>query len=572
MKTTALKFTPAYDTLRCRAEQRLRVARPARHQSSSVQDLRSAVEELRIFDAELQIQNEELLESRAQVEQSQKKYFRHFDLAPVGLIRLNHEGLILDANLLGAQMLDVNRLQLQALPRPFLAHVAPDSLAIFEQHLKSALSSGKMEMCELLLRSSKGLETFVRMQSVTSRSERNQRDFYITLTDLTERREMEQKLELQKVLAEAAVASKELFFGMLSHELRTPLTPLIALLQDLAADPRRSAEDVETFAIMRRNLDLEIHLIDDLLDVTRITGGKLQLRREAIDVHLCLRQAIGICRAEIDGKGLKLTLEIAAPRHFVEGDASRLQQVFWNLIKNAVKFTPAGGQLAISTRCEEASNLAVEFSDTGIGIEPWPLGRIFDPFFQAQHSLKQRIGGLGLGLTICKAITEAHGGTLTAASAGLGQGTTFRLELATVAEPHTEVHGPAPDTMVPTRRENLRLLLAEDHDDTREVLARLLRRRGYHVEVARNAEQARSLASAKKFDLLLSDIALPDATGCQLLAELTSKYGLHGIAMSGFGSDADLAQSKKAGFLEHLVKPIDAHALDVAIQRLVARE
>ena len=240
-------------------------------------------------------------------------------------------------------MLDVNRALLHSGPRPFLTHVAPDSLTVFEQHLESALSSGKMEMCELLLRGTRGHETFVRMQSVVSRSETEQPDFYITLTDLTERREIEQKLELQKILAEAAVASKELFFGMLSHELRTPLTPLVALLEDLAADEQRSAEDLAAFAIMRRNLDLETHLIDDLLDVTRITGGKLQLRRETIDVHLCLQQAIGICQAEIDGKGLQLSFEPAAPRHFVNGDASRLQQVFWNLIKNAVKFTPSGG-------------------------------------------------------------------------------------------------------------------------------------------------------------------------------------------------------------------------------------
>ena len=564
-----MKVTPAYGTLRCRAEQRLRVMRPAPGESQSVQDLRSAVEELNIFDAELQIQNEELLESRAQIEESQKKYFHHFDLAPVGLIRVDHNGLILDTNILGAQMLNVNRLQLHALPRLFLAHVAPDSLAIFQQHLESALASGKMETCELSLRNVAGHETFVRMQSVTSRGERDETDFYITLTDLTERREIEQKLELQKVLAEAAVASKELFFGMLSHELRTPLTPLIALLQDLVADRRRSAEDLEAFAIMRRNLDLEIHLIDDLLDVTRMTGGKLQLHRKIIDVHLCLQQAIGICQAEIDGKGLQIAIALDAPRHFVNADASRLQQVFWNLIKNAVKFTPSGGRIAIETRCDEAGHLTIEFRDTGIGIESWPLGRIFDPFFQVGHSLRQRAGGLGLGLAICKAITEAHGGTLTATSAGLGKGATFRLELATVAEPHMEVRGLTTDAASPARREGLRLLLVEDHDDTRDVLARLLSRRGYEVETARNVQEARALSSEKTFDLLVSDIGLPDATGCELLIELSAKHGLRGIAMSGFGSDADLAQSKEAGFLEHLVKPIDAKTLDAAIQRVV---
>jgi signal transduction histidine kinase/ActR/RegA family two-component response regulator len=573
MKAASLKFSPAYGVLRCRAEQRLRVVRHAREEPQSVQDLRTAVEELRILDAELQIQNEELLESRRQIEESQKKYFRHFDLAPIGLIRLDHEAVILEANMLGAQMLEVNRLQLHAVPRPFLLHVAPDSVTTFQQHLACALASGKMETCELSLRSNAGHATFVRMQSVVSRSGRHKPDFYITLTDLTERREIEQKLEMQKVLAEAAVASKELFFGMLSHELRTPLTPLIALLEDLAADPRRSAEDLEAFAIMRRNLDLEIHLIDDLLDVTRITGGKLQLRREAIDVHPCLQQAIGICRAEIDVKGLQLTVALGALLHFVEADAGRLQQVFWNLIKNAVKFTPPGGHIGIETRCDQASNLIVEFRDTGIGVESWGLGRIFDPFFQIGHSLRQRTGGLGLGLAICKAITEAHGGTLTATSAGLNKGTTFHLELATVAEPHIEVRGPTTDATIEAaasaRHEGLRLLLVEDHDDTREILARLLSRRGYHVERARDRKEACALASEKTFDLLVSDVALPDGTGCELLEELNGRHGLRGIAMSGFGSDVDLAQTRQAGFLEHLVKPIDATALDAAIQRFV---
>lgn len=532
-----------------------------------VKNLRSAVSELHVYEAELEIQNEELLDSRAQIEESRKKYFRHFDLAPVGLIRLSRGGLILEANILGAQMLDVNRALLHSCPRPFLSYVAPDSLAVFEQHLQSALSSGKMEMCEVALRGAAGHETFVRLQSMISHNEGDQPDFYITLTDLTERREIEQKLELQKVLAEAAVASKELFFAMLSHELRTPLTPLVALLEDLAADPQRSTEDLATFAIMRRNLDLETHLIDDLLDASRITSGKLQLRRERIDLHRCLQQAIGICQAKIDDKGLQLAFDPAAPRHFVNADAGRLQQVFWNLISNAVKFTHPGGRIAIETRCDASSNVIVDFRDTGIGIDSWSLRHLFDPFFQVPVALKQHGPGLGLGLAICKAITDAHGGTLTAASPGLGQGATFCFLLATVAPPDAEIGGRAIDAAGPTRRKDMRLLIVEDHDDTREVLARLLSRRGYRVEAARDARGARALASGKNFDLLISDIALPDATGCQLLEELSGRHGLHGIAISGFGLDADLAQSDSAGFLEHLVKPIDMKMLDAAIQR-----
>ena len=568
MKSTPLKSNAA---LRHTAKKRLRAVPPA-GEAQSLPDLRSAMGELRIYEAELEIQNEELRDSRAQIEESHKNYFRHFDLAPVGLIRLNRKGQILEANILGAQMLGEERVLLKTVPRTFLAHVSSESHVVFQQHLQSTLASGKMETCELSLRNAVGDESFVRIQSVISRSEKDEKDFYLTLTDLTERREIEQKLALQRVLAEAAVTSKELFFGMLSHELRTPLTPLVALLEDLAAEPGRSPEDLAALALMRRNLDLETHLIDDLLDLTRVTGGKLQLHRETTDVHLCLRQAIEICQPDIDAKELQLAIELDAPRHFVDGDASRLQQIFWNLIKNAVKFTPVGGRIAIETRSAEASRLTVEFRDTGVGIDPRPLLHLFEPFFQVQHALKQRAGGLGLGLAICKAITEAHGGTLTAASAGLGKGATFCVELATVAEPSAKLlSGPAADASTPARREDLRLLLVEDHDDTRKVLARLLNRRGYKVEAARNAQEARSLSSERTFDLIISDIALPDASGCDLLKELGTKHKLRGIAMSGFGSDTDLAQSRAAGFLEHLVKPIDARALDTAIQRVVEK-
>src|SRR5436305_7766258 len=515
MKSTPLKSNAA---LRHTAKKRLRAVPPA-GEAQSLPDLRSAMDELRIYEAELEIQNEELRDSRAQIEQSHKNYFRHFDLAPVGLIRLNRKGQILEANILGAQMLGQKRVLLNTVPRTFLAHVSAESHVVFQQHLESTLASGKMQTCELSLRNAAGHESFVRIQSVISHGEKDEKDFYLTLTDLTERREIEQKLALQRVLAEAAVTSKELFFGMLSHELRTPLTPLVALLEDLAAEPGRSAEDLAALALMRRNLDLETHLIDDLLDLTRVTSGKLQLHRETTDAHLCLRQAIGICQPDIDAKELQLAIELDAPRHFVDGDASRLQQIFWNLIKNAVKFTPAGGRIAIQTRSDKPSRLSVDVRDAGIGIDPWALSHLFEPFFQVQQSLKQRTGGggLGLGLAICKAITEAHGGALTAVSPGLNMGTTFRLELATVAEPHGQVHRLSTNTAAPARREGLRLLFVEDHDDTREVLARLLSLRGYCVEAARNAQEARSISSEKTFDLLVSDIALPDATGCELL-------------------------------------------------------
>ena len=193
MKAADSKITSGA-SLRRSAKQRLRAAPPAQV-SLKTGELKSAAQELRVYDAELQIQNEELLATRAQIEESQQKYFRHFDLAPVGLVRLNNAGVILETNMLGAQMLAVNRARLRSAPHHFLANVVPESLNVFEQHLESARSSGKMEMCELLLRGAGGRETFVRLQSVLSHGEENQPDFYITITDLTEHREMRESLK-----------------------------------------------------------------------------------------------------------------------------------------------------------------------------------------------------------------------------------------------------------------------------------------------------------------------------------------------------------------------------------------
>ncbi|MDB6140774.1 MAG: multi-sensor hybrid histidine kinase [Verrucomicrobiaceae bacterium] len=368
----------------------------------------------------------------------------------------------------------------------------------------------------------------------------------------------------------AAMASRELFFAMLSHELRTPLTPLFALVRDLAADPQRSEDDLAAFSIMRRNLDLEIQLIDDLLDLTRAARGKLELQFKPTDLHLCLSNAVEICRSDIIAKGLDLEMDLAIGFPFVRADAGRLQQVFWNLIKNSVKFTAPPGRIIIKSHCDTAFQRVVEFRDTGIGMDANALDHIFDPFFQVDPARKQRAGGLGLGLAICKSITEVHGGTLTAASAGPGQGTTFRLVLPTIVAPDAPPSAGEPDKQIPKfRHQGLRLLLVEDHDDSRRVLARLLTRRGYQVAAARSLAEARTCCAEGRFDLLITDLGLPDATGHEVLRELNASHGLCGIAMSGFGSAADLAEGKEAGFLEYLVKPVDAEALDAAIQRVL---
>lgn len=501
-------------------------------------------------------------------EEARDNYVTHFDLAQVGLVHLDGLGMIFEANPLAAQLLDCDQAQLLSGKLPFVAQVAPDSRTVFLEHFDLALRSAEKEVCEIVLLNRSGAEIPVRVDSLRSTRGDGTVDIFITLTDLTSRRHLEQMLAEQKRLADSAVVAKDLFFSMLSHELRTPLTPVLAALGEVESVPGRSAEDRAAFAIIRRNIEMETRLIEDLIDLTQITGGQIELEREITDAHECLAEAIELSRAQISAKELVMTVGFNAPRYFVDADPRRLKQVFENLVRDVVEFAPQAGNVVIESSCDLESNLVVEFRDTGISIDWWPLGQMSDPLFQPNQFDERRFGGMGLGLAVSKAIVEGHGGTLTAASADTGKGSTFRLELAAVYAP---AETPPVIERAPSatgRIEGLRLLLVEDHDDTRQVLEKLLRRRGYSIESARDAVEARALSGSSEFDLLICDLALPEVSGFELLKELNEKHEWRAISMSGFGGENDIAQSEAAGFLDHLIKPVDAQQLDAAIQRV----
>jgi PAS domain S-box-containing protein len=399
--------------------------------------------------------------------------------------------------------------------------------------------------------------------------------------EMAERRRAEDELRGAKELAEAACRAKDQFLAALSHELRTPLTPALLTVAALLEEPEAAGELRPALEMVRRNIESEARLIDDLLDVVRATRGRLSLELRRVDVHAVLRQALATCRPEIEAAGLALGLELSAPEHHATADPDRLQQVFWNLIKNAAKFTPRGGSLVIRSHNEDASSpgpdtapgagrLVIEVADDGIGIEPDVLPRIFDPFEQGTPALRRRSGGLGLGLAISRTVAEAHGGRLTAASAGTGRGTTFTLELAVEpAEAPASTPAPAPAPAPAAGPGPLQILLVEDNRDTLRALARLLERHGHRVRAAADLATARRLAAAGPFDLLLSDIDLPDGDGRDLMRELRQRGAVPGIAMSGFGSEADIRASREAGFAAHLIKPITPREVDDAIRRVL---
>jgi len=370
----------------------------------------------------------------------------------------------------------------------------------------------------------------------------------------------------QKARAESERANlaKDSFLAMLSHELRTPLTPVLTSVLALEQAENLPEEVRESLQMIRRNVELEARLIDDLLDLTRISKGKVQLSLEIVDAHLLLRNALEICQADIDHKNLSLQTDFAADNVRLEADPARVQQIFWNLIKNAVKFTPEGGRLQIRTRNTDGE-LCVDISDSGMGIDAETLPKIFNAFEQGERT---RLGGLGLGLAISKALVETHHGKLTAESAGQNQGATFTAIFPVASSDASARTASIPSS--PGARKSMRILLVEDHEDTNRSLTHLLRRRGYEVQAARSVESALKLAANERFDVLVSDIGLPDGSGIDLMQKLKNDHPIFGIALTGFGMEEDLRRSRDVGFNHHLIKPVDLNRLDALIQQSTA--
>lgn len=390
--------------------------------------------------------------------------------------------------------------------------------------------------------------------------------------DITERQAADEKLRAAKDAAEAASRAKDHFVAALSHELRTPLAPVLLSAASLRSDPRLPADVREQMAMMERSIGLEARLIDDLLDLTRISRGKLSLRTESLEVHSLLSYAVDIVRDDARGKNIAVALEFAAVRCGMRGDPARLQQVFWNLLKNAVKFTPAGGRILVKTRDEEngGTRLIIEVSDSGLGFDPEVAEQIFQPFEQAGREGDHRLGGLGLGLAIARAIVDLHGGKIRAHSAGVGLGATFTVELPGATLPPAGVHPPTPpEAGEPMPSAPRRILLVEDHEATLQVLSRLLHRAGHDVITASSVTAALAAVDGRTFDVLISDLGLPDGTGVDLITALRARRSdFRAIALSGYGMEDDMQRTRAAGFDEHLVKPVDFEQLRRALSKL----
>ncbi|MCU0524536.1 MAG: ATP-binding protein [Elainella sp. Prado103] len=400
------------------------------------------------------------------------------------------------------------------------------------------------------------------------------------IQDITERKqaeeEREQLLERERIAreqAERANRVKDEFLAILSHELRTPLNPILgwtSLLRSGRLDRQKTAVALET---IERNAKLQTQLIEDLLDISRILQGKLNLEIASVNITSTLEAAIEAVALAAEAKGIHLERDFVLPAPYVMGDANRLQQVVWNLLSNAVKFTPTGGQVQIqSTLIEQQVRITV--SDTGKGIAAGFLPHVFDYFRQADSSTTRSFGGLGLGLAIARQIVELHGGTIQAASAGEGQGAIFtvQLPLSPIAMP-VQIALPTA-TALPAQSilAQVRILVVDDEVDTRALAAYALEQCGAQVQLAASAQEALQIVQQEPPDLLITDIGMPDMDGYELIhaiRRLPVGGSIAAIALTAYAGESNQQQALKAGFQMHLSKPIEPADLIQAVLHLV---
>jgi PAS domain S-box-containing protein len=408
--------------------------------------------------------------------------------------------------------------------------------------------------------------------------------------DITERKRVEREREellrreqALRVQAEAASRMKDEFLATVSHELRTPLTAIMGWARLLRTDGLDATAGRHALDVIERNARAQAQLIEDLLDISRIITGRLRLEQATVDLVPVVHAVLDSVRLAAEAKEISLRADYTTNELAVTGDATRLQQVVWNLVTNAVKFTPPGGRVEVSLARQDG-HACVVVSDTGVGIESDFLPHVFERFRQADQTTSRSYGGLGLGLAIVRHLVELHGGQVSAASAGHGQGASFRVELPLQAAagetvPRALPSAPAPPADAPAHAEplaGLRVLIVDDDEDTRDYLLLLLTRHGARAQAAADADEALAELKRARYDLLLSDIGMPGTDGYELIRQLREYESLRGehtpaIALTAYARAEDSAQARAAGYEAHVAKPVDPATLVNTINAFISR-
>lgn len=387
------------------------------------------------------------------------------------------------------------------------------------------------------------------------------------------------RAERARAEAEAANRIKDEFLATLSHELRTPLTSLLGWSSVLREARQDEAMLTQGLDAIDRNARVQAQLIDDLLDVSRIVSGKLNLDVRPLDFSSVIRAAISVVRPAADAKSITLDYKAQPGLGAISADSARLQQIVWNLLSNAVKFTPQGGRIDVDLR-QEGSNAKVTVTDTGQGIKPEFLPRVFDRFRQADSSTTRSFGGLGLGLAIVRHLVELHGGTVSAESEGVGKGATFSASFPILAAPvdaATLAHGGDVYAVDVPSLTGLRVLLLDDEPEAREIISTVIARTGADIKSCRTAEEALSTLTEWKPDVLLSDIAMPGEDGYSFIKQVRGLGREEGgstpaAALTAYARDEDRQRALAAGYQMHIPKPVSSSHLITMIARLAGRD
>jgi PAS domain S-box-containing protein len=492
----------------------------------------------------------------------------------------------------------------------------PKSIDLFWSHDRDVLETGVPLKFEERLYLPDGVRTYLSVKFPLISTEGTPYAVCSIATDITDRKQIElereryaeqsyqllQQEQAARAQAEQANRIKDEFLAVLSHELRTPLNPILGwskLLQNRHLSPDKVQQGLET---IERNVKLQVQLIDDLLDISRILRGKLMLEMQPVDLSEPIAAALETVRLSAEARAIQLTTQFDAPLQRVFGDPSRLQQVMWNLLSNAIKFTPQGGKvtlrlsilserstsepraafsqpnlLTMATRNEQPACripfVRIQVIDTGKGISSEFLPHVFEHFRQQDSSTTRQFGGLGLGLAIVRQLIEAHGGTVSVNSAGEGQGATFSIDLPLLltAEGASDRH--FVDQAAPNLQ-GIQVLLVDDDPDTQALIAYLLEQQQISVTPLSSALEALAALERSSFDVLISDIGMPDMDGYTLMRRIRMLPAHRGgnlpaIALTAYASDADQEQALTAGFQKHLAKPLALETLTQAIGELV---
>jgi len=489
-----------------------------------------------------------------------------FDLAPNGFAVLDLALRFVDLNPALCELLGRNREQLLAQPLSSCGVWHSADLQALEATLRENRS------WKGILSVPRGAGGTVETEWVVTRDTNSESCIAVVL-DVTARRRLEAAREHALLTEQAARAEaersnqrKDEFLATLSHELRNPLNAILGWTELLKRHPGLSAEVVRGINVIDRNSRLQSQLIADLLDFAGIRFGKMRLEKSRIDPQQALRAAVDVVSLQAEAKGVSLKLHTVDQPGTLLADEARLQQVFWNLLTNAIKFTPRGGRVEVTTRTTE-DHFEVAVSDTGRGIDPGFLPRLFDRFSQQDSGSARSYSGLGIGLTIVRHLVTMHGGTINVASEGVGRGARFTVRL-----PRVEVDAHA---QAPSSERNLvgvRVLVVEDLDDTRALIVRLLGDAGAEVRDASTVAEALSLVTQYRPNVLVSDIGMPGTDGYELIRTLRacgfSAEQLPAVALTAFVRTEDRSDALEAGYQIHLSKPVNAEVLVAAVVNL----